>query len=554
MIDGLKSAHMAVAKEDVFAAVGVAGVEIFVIEEQRRLRGGQVEPGKGRADLDIGQDLPIEQVGPFVAGTFLLKVACLVLRAMEDRVLTGTWACGRLAYHHGYWRQPWIFRSKCHFPVVVQTAKWGDYALLTTGGFMKTTISILNVSWISPAMQLDYAVALGKASAVLLSLLLMGGGWGTLQAAPAPEREFHVVSTSTSGTSQSPGHVAVSVNRPGKQVILYVNCYNSAVWHITVAPDTIIERVILGGYEPQKVQGLAPEVEVIQAYFTAYSGFDSISIGTTVDSSSFYSAVPKLRALTGLEMASFHGLPTSPYPTPIVIESVQDDARLQSNYPQAVPVTELPNLHFQVAFFNGYPPYGTATTTGTVAFREYTLAGPVDEAMPLLKGTRVTTNASTQYYYGANWQTVFQVEAASGICRTMTLDAGLPELSWPMGLTYDSQHQRVDLVSLGGEGYLYAYNPSRSTWSVLTSMNNQDYGLLEYHAAEDMLYATSSYMSGAAPRTLYRLSPAGAVLSQMALPVLPNDSGASRYRGELVSVGDYLVLIFGPEYYQTSST
>jgi hypothetical protein len=129
----------------------------------------------------------------------------------------------------------------------------------------------------------------------------------------------------------------------------------------------------------------------------------------------------------------------------------------------------------------------------------------------------------------------------------MSLNSGVPELSWPMGMAYDSKRDRVLLASLGGEGFLYAYSPAAQRWSVVASMDNRDVNCLVYHAADDCLYALQVLHSDGGAPLLYRLSAEGAYLGELRLPVLPFSLGPGGGRSELVSVDEYLVLLVGPE-------
>ncbi len=56
----------------------------------------------------------------------------------------------------------------------------------------------------------------------------------------------------------------------------------------------------------------------------------------------------------------------------------------------------------------------------------------------------------------------------------------VPTISWPMGITYDSDRKKIAIVTLGGEGFLYEYDPFKNNWSVLASMENDDYKYITY--------------------------------------------------------------------------
>jgi hypothetical protein len=83
-------------------------------------------------------------------------------------------------------------------------------------------------------------------------------------------------------------------------------------------------------------------------------------------------------------------------------------------------------------------------------------------------------------------------------------------------------------------------------------MNNLDVDCLEYHAPGDALYGIKiSHADYGAP-TVYEFSPEGGLRREIPLPVLPFDIAPAQYRSELVSVGEYLVLLLEPEYFFSS--
>src|SRR5688572_19207655 len=133
---------------------------------------------------------------------------------------------------------------------------------------------------------------------------------------------------------------------------------------------------------------------------------------------------------------------------------------------------------------------------------------------------RVIPDASERYYYGTENHQIWKADSQTGTAQQMILPATVPELSWPMGLAFDSQRNRVLLVSLGGEGYLYAYSPPSNHWSVVRSMANRDLDSLEYDPRADVLYSLSVDWSGGRP-LIYRLSPQGAIIGEIGLPIIP---------------------------------
>jgi len=192
-------------------------------------------------------------------------------------------------------------------------------------------------------------------------------------------------------------------------------------------------------------------------------------------------------------------------------------------------------LGFRLAFNN------PNANTG-VFFRNYTVNGPA-EGNRLLPADRVLAAGGDRYFYGAKPHVVWRVDRDTGAVLELDPGAGLPELSWPMGVAYDSHRTRVLLTSLGGDGYFYAYSPASNRWSLVRSQNNLDLDCLEYHPSLDALFGVRVLFGDGGPGAIYRFNPEGVLQSEIALPKFPFGIGPTGYRSELVSIGDYLVLL-----------
>src|SRR6185436_11322539 len=101
----------------------------------------------------------------------------------------------------------------------------------------------------------------------------------------------------------------------------------------------------------------------------------------------------------------------------------------------------------------------------------------------LLPDDYCVPDSGGRFFYTADPHYIQKIDSQTGSVLDMQLPLELPELSWPMGAAYDSVRQRVLVVSLGGEGFLYGYAPGNDVWSLVTSMNNLDLDSLVYHGA-----------------------------------------------------------------------
>ena len=87
------------------------------------------------------------------------------------------------------------------------------------------------------------------------------------------------------------------MDRPGKSVTLFLSAYEPVLWHVRATSNTVIEKVILGGYYQQSVDGIAASVSVLRrAYYDTPGSSGYLYIGYSMNSVEFLRTVPKLCA------------------------------------------------------------------------------------------------------------------------------------------------------------------------------------------------------------------------------------------------------------------
>lgn len=68
----------------------------------------------------------------------------------------------------------------------------------------------------------------------------------------------------------------------------------------------------------------------------------------------------------------------------------------------------------------------------------------------------------------------FRLAQPEGTSTDIPVTLDVPPISWPVGATRDPATGRLYGVSLGGEGFIYTWDPATSGWSILRSMENVD--------------------------------------------------------------------------------
>ena len=202
---------------------------------------------------------------------------------------------------------------------------------------------------------------------------------------------------------------------------------------------------------------------------------------------------------------------------------------------------------FQMTF---YPETGVFVPGGQIFTRTYTPTGPESEGR-LLPGMTMVSDGQG-FYYGIYWDKVYRVNGATGVAEKLELPAGLEPLSWPLGITFDSKRNRVLVVSIGGEGFLYAYSVATGQWSIVASMQNHDFDSLLYDPASDLIYAAS-------PTGITKINASGQVLGHIPVRQIADPLGSSTYatmhlgpggyHSEMVLMGDKIALLLEPVIY-----
>lgn len=176
---------------------------------------------------------------------------------------------------------------------------------------------------------------------------------------------------------------------------------------------------------------------------------------------------------------------------------------------------------------------------GQVFTRTYVPSGPL-ELGRLLPGMHVVPDGQGNSF-GTYWHNVYKIDS-SGTVQNLTLPTGMEEFSWTMGVTFDTRRNRLLVVSLGGDGFLYSYSVASNSWSVVANMNNHDYNSLLYDAERDLIYAAEN-------GRIQKLNAQGQIVGSISLPHLDLRLGPGSYQTEMALVGNKLALLVDPVVY-----
>ena len=364
----------------------------------------------------------------------------------------------------------------------------------------------------------------------------------TLDAGP----ELHVVALHET----PPKPAVVTVDRPNRDVVLIVGAYNPIEWDIRATPNTRLTKVVFGGYKRQSWKNL-PGVDVQEMSIeSAKQRILPLSLRPDYrpDSTQFRLFLQDSKRYTGLEVASFHGAYKYDPAKPIVVDAIQNDERLSSDFPRLSRATEIPPLKFLAARIeqteNGLEWRGTCS---------FTHGGPVAGTFVAFPGhiRCIASDAKSGQYYGVDGHNLFTVDLNR---RTF---APVPDpakvLHWGRALTYDAKRDRVIIV---GQRGLYEFvNGPGGGWAKLADERFVHFAAVAWQAQTDTLYAfgvEDDRRSGDRNvPTLFRLNANGAIAARtpLAAPIFPALLGEYGRDGdaELIDSDGRLVLVVHAE-------
>jgi hypothetical protein len=105
----------------------------------------------------------------------------------------------------------------------------------------------------------------------------------------------------------SDGAVDVTISRRGIPLILSFSSYAPTIWRVSVAPDAVVERVILHGYNAQMVTGLRPGTPVTDRSGPGFEVACAYRWPRDTDGCDTEGLIDSLRRETGLSPSTFAG-------------------------------------------------------------------------------------------------------------------------------------------------------------------------------------------------------------------------------------------------------
>jgi len=358
--------------------------------------------------------------------------------------------------------------------------------------------------------------------------------------------ELHVISIERgfkiTGDKSNRDRASLTVDRPGKKVILFLSAYYPVNWQIKVTEGTEISEIIFGGNREQNVTGISSNIPLKKADYGAY-GSRYFKAPRSIHANNFPSFVRQLYQNTGLEISSFQTAKLANFDRPFEIDDVEKEGVFSLDYPQIAHPCSLPKITFQ----------GLYRIDGLTSFGNYSLdRGPdLNNLVPLNNIFQITYSPTNNKYYGIeSGRNLVEIDLNTKQTRQIAIPNYNNKRSYLNGITFDTKRNRLLIYDRSNRGSLYAYSLNTRQWNKI-NLNVNGFTSIVYHPEDDSIYAVRANSNQNRDRnylTLYKFNSNGAVIdilnfSDPALIGVPNSYNS--YGLQLISSGQDLVMVWG---------
>ncbi len=282
---------------------------------------------------------------------------------------------------------------------------------------------------------------------------------------PPPElaegAEVLVVSGKEADRAENGQRVKVSVERPGKKVLLVLASRARVAWEVAPGTGTQMAGVLVSSGNGSIVQMTDPA-----------PGFASqLPVPEEAGAGEVKELLARLHALFGSTRI--------------------DLLRAQRALPRSLELGPLdaprPELAYQA-------PAGR-TAQFELLSTEFRLVpwrfdGPVQESkVSYVTEGKVVLAPGGGTIYQVSGDKLMITDRRTQAQKFAALPDNFPRFSWAMDVAYDSRRNYVTVITLGGEGYIYRFDAVKQVWVDVRSVNNVDIGSMAYEPKGDRYLA-----------------------------------------------------------------
>ncbi|MEQ8788287.1 MAG: HEAT repeat domain-containing protein [Pirellulaceae bacterium] len=387
---------------------------------------------------------------------------------------------------------------------------------------------------------------------------------GKLLPLPDGEVELHVVGLyegavpgGRQGGQHPQGHAEVTVEFTGQPLVLALCAYEPVKWKVNVADGVDLRRVVLSGYHEQELELKGQSKDVVVTNETSNGAKRRFYVHDQQDAAHYETMLVRMNELTKLRPAAFQG--SYRYEgKPILICETNVAWRRQ------LLATRLAPLHKSATKFERdnqrrrmqavrFQAVHLTAKEGNDPFHgfqselaQFTPSGPIAGTLRSLPArlNHVAVDPQGPTYYAIEGHQVVKVDLDADTTTKLSMDEKLPKLSWPCGLAFDTKRRRLVLVSLGGEGFMYAYDVKQEEWSLVRSLENLDLMCLAYSPENDLLYGLQMNLDS----NLVTLAPGGEKLAEVKLDQSVRFGTPNPFSHvQIASAGRHVVVLTPPQ-------
>jgi len=365
---------------------------------------------------------------------------------------------------------------------------------------------------------------------------------GIIEGAPGPQGR------------QGAGVAMVEVGATDRPVVLVLCAHDRVRWEVSAAPGAKLEKIVIGGYNEQRLEK-AP-AGVVTAQHTYEGGSRTYFYAYRRDSREYPGLVRTLKGLTGLDVATFQGEyqfagkafvvgpANEQWVAQRLLRELEPAHREAMVFERARQREAVGGMRFKAIHWvarDGQAPRAAGE------FGEFTPAGPIASTLKRVPDgiNCMAVDPRGPTFYGIDSHMTYRLNLETGAKAELAIkDFDLPRLSSACGLALDTKRSRLVLSSLGGEGFLYAYALEQNKWSLIGSLANVDLMALTYSAEEDCFYGLSRDRAENGGMVIHQYDSEGKALRRVnLLERVPMDSEGTRTGYQLACAGRQVVLL-----------
>ena len=336
--------------------------------------------------------------------------------------------------------------------------------------------------------------------------------------------EVHAVGFERGRVEKTRGARAeVEVSETGAPVVLVLSGKERVRWDVRVAQGADLRMVVVTGPVSQVVRGVPDSVPILRRIGTEGEPFAQ---ATSVEDESFEAFAKNVSEWAGGEVLSLQGGEIWDG-KPVQVGAANPSwgfqrsrARLAKLHRSAT--AEVFDARFKAARALRFPAVSHIEVhgdgLGPAEFSpEQVLAGTLHRTPRPV--SHVTIDRDLGVLYAVSSQGAFVLDRTGHLLEEIApgIADDVPGLDLPCGVAFDLKRRRLAVMTSGGDGVFYLFDPVARRWEAGDSLDGRNLSGLAYAPSEDVFYALEVPAEAVSSSTLVKLSHDGTFLGALRL-------------------------------------